>query len=54
MQVLQFCWMQGKPINLQPADESRSKHTQKRKDLSVVVLVLSLIEVVFEVAIASL
>jgi hypothetical protein len=46
--------MRGKPIKLQPADESRSKQTHKQKDLSMVVLVLSLIEVVFEVAIASL
>jgi hypothetical protein len=46
--------MRGKPIKLQRADQSRSKQTQKRKDLSAVVLVLSLIEVVFKVAIASL
>jgi hypothetical protein len=35
--------MRGNPIKLQHADESRSKHTHKQKDLLAVVLVLSLV-----------
>jgi hypothetical protein len=40
--------MRGKPIKMQPADESKSKQTHKQKNLLAIILVLSLIEAVFE------